>query len=96
MTIQLAPSERCPGLSLQGSERSADGNPKSEGNEWRRSDFGTGASGPFPPGVPFAPCLRFGNLASEVAGQTENVVDDGTSLAKKPGSSAKDAVDSLF
>jgi hypothetical protein len=72
-----------------------DGNAQCANNTWRKNKFKTSASGPFP-GVPFAPCIRYGNLVATTAEQGRKVAKDGKSLAKDAGSAVKDAAKSLF
>jgi parallel beta-helix repeat protein len=67
-----------------------DGNPHCANNDWRRNKFKTSVSGPFPPGVPFAPCIRFGGLLDSVADRGQDIVSDGGSLIKDAGSAIKD------
>lgn len=67
-----------------------DANKNCGNNNWRKNKFKTSVSGPFPPGVPFAPCIRFGNPVATVADKEGEVVEDGESLAKDGGAVAKD------
>ena len=73
-----------------------DGNAHCADNDWRKNKFKTSASGPFPPGIPFPPCIRFGNVFESVADQGGDVVRNGGSLAKDAGTAVKDVADSLF
>jgi parallel beta-helix repeat protein len=67
-----------------------DGNSHCANNDWRRNKFKTSVSGPFPPGVLFPPCIRFGDLLDSVADRGQDIVSDGGSLVKDAGSAIKD------
>lgn len=69
----------------------ADANKNCGNNDWRKNKFKTSLSGPFPPGIPLHPCMRYGRSVTDVADQASKTLEDGISLAKDGGSAAKDA-----